>query len=131
MGGTLTACGNILKDAVLTITGLHASWLWPDSVLPPHVIIVPGSGAQQSFDGAVDRQFTVYLLGAPAQDGTYRGQDACIPYMEETGDKSVRAALEAVDEYSVKASVWHNFDALKTWQGRVFWGAVCEIEVLD
>jgi len=129
--GTLADCGTALKTALQTISGLHVDWLWPDTILPPHVVITPGSRARETFDSQGVRTFTIYLLGAAAQDGTYRGQANCLPYMEESGASSIRAALEATASYSVATSEWHNFDALRTWQNRTFWGAICEAEVLD
>jgi hypothetical protein len=129
--GTLATCGATLRDALRAISGLHADFLWPDLILPPHAVVLPGSGSSVTFDAQVDRTFTIILLGAAAQDGTYRGQENCLAFMEEDGASSIRAVLEDVSEYSVRTTGWRNFDALRTWQGRTFWGALCDAEVLD
>jgi hypothetical protein len=134
--GTLVEDGNALRAALATISGLHAHWLWPDVMLVPAAVVVPAQGLDvDTFDGQGGRTFRVYLLGAAAKDGTYRGQANCLPYLEESGAKSLRAALEAdptlggkVDD--LKVLPWRAFDALKDWAGNVYWGAVYEVEVL-
>lgn len=128
---TLASMGGAIKTALEDVTSLagHVHWLWPDTIITPAAIIVPSRGLdRQTFDGAGTQPFYVYLFAAPAQDGSNRGQEKALGYLEENGD-SIRAAIEsAIPQATVAA--WENFDALKDWQGRTFWGARFPVEWL-
>ncbi len=135
---TIEELGNGLKERLVTIATLRSvEWLPPDQINAPMAVIVPstiqfharsGDGQHVTFD------VTLYI--APAQAGSMRGAEKVLPYLEKSGAQSVKAAIEADTTLGGKASsvpriTWHNFDALKAYNGAEYWGAIFEVEVRD
>ncbi len=134
---TIDELGEAIKTRLETISGLRVSWLPPDSVNLPQAIIMPGNGAYHVRPG--DGQsvtFSIVIYAASAQHGSNRGASTVLPYLDKSGDKSIKMALQKEKTLGGKASElhwrgWRDFDALKDYNGQEYWGAIIDIEVRD
>lgn len=134
---TIDELGEALKTRLETISGLRVSWLPPEQINVPQAVILPGSGTYHVRPG--DGQgvtFHIVIYAASAQQGNQRGADKVLPYIDKSGASSIKAALEAEKTLGGKASElyvrpWHDFDALKDYNGQEYWGAIVDVEVRD
>ncbi len=134
---TIDELGEAIKTRLETISGLRVSWLPPEQINVPQAVIVPGSGAYHVRPG--DGQsvtFHIIIYAASAQHGTNMGASAVLPYIDKSGDQSIKAALQGDTRLGGIASElhwrgWHDFDALKDYNGQEYWGAIIDIEVRD
>lgn len=94
---TIAGLRDALKTRLQTIAGLRVHDTVPDLLTPPAAMIQPASLSSKTAMGLGRRVhvFEITLLAAPAgQAGIARAQDTLDPYLDETGTKSVIAALE-------------------------------------
>jgi hypothetical protein len=87
-----------LEVRLKTISGLRTCAVIPDAVNPPLAFVAPATDGyfanyNQSFDGLIVWQFIIRLY-VSRWDGA-RAQDMLDPYIDATGTKSIKAAIEA------------------------------------
>ena len=87
-----------ISAALATISGLNVDGYWPDAINCPHALVKPLSMTMQETPGSPGfrpRTYEVMLLAAPTQNGSTLGEQTLDPYLDETGTKSIGAALDA------------------------------------
>lgn len=94
----VTSIRDGLKTRLATISGLNAYARVPKSINLPAAVVRPNAGSAISFDatmagGAHDLVFLITVLITDQIDEL--GQKDLDPYLDSTGTKSVRAAIDA------------------------------------
>lgn len=76
-------------------TGVRASAVWPRQINYPAAIVVPESGMFYANGSASPSlEFTLILLVGPASDSYDRLQTLLDGYLDLTGPRSIKAAIE-------------------------------------
>lgn len=94
---TVTQIRSGLAARLATIAGLKASSVWPDSLNLPAAIVRPQTGLYHQAMGDPGYQqltYEIVLLVAPLQNGLAVGQSTIDPYLDASGTKSIKAAIE-------------------------------------
>jgi len=131
---TLDELGQALKTRIETIGGLRVAWLAPDRVNIPMAIIIPNQIRYHTRSGDGMRvTFAVRVYAASVQHGSWRGMEAVIPYLDKSGVKSIKAALEADTRLGGIASFMqvHGAETFDDEEADQWWGAVIEVEIGD
>ncbi len=123
-------------ETISTLKG-RAYWLPPDQINCPCAVVTPVAVTPHVRSGGGQQvRFAVTLYAAAAQQGTRRGAEKVLPYLDRTGAQSIQTAIEADTRLGGIASAvphvaWRNFDALKDYSGQEYWGAVWDVDVRD
>lgn len=87
-----------IAAALSTITGLNVDGYWPDAINCPAALVKPQAmGAHEAIGGTGHRvrAYEVMVLAAPTQNGAKLGETILDPYLDDSGSKSIGAALDA------------------------------------
>ncbi len=123
-----------LKEALDAISGLRPSDGVPDQINYPHAWPqLMGLDYEQDFGSGSLLRFTVHLAAAPVQVGLLAGQVATWPYMQASGTKSIKAALEADKTLggNVEYLMVTRCRDLNSYErnGIEYWGCVWDLEI--
>jgi hypothetical protein len=128
-----------LKNACANATGITAYAYWPDTcdAVLPAAVPVPGNiNYWETFDDQSSLTFEIHVLAAWASDGFTVGQTALDAYIDETGVKSVKAALEAdktlggkCQDLIVHRARDYHFSHRMAPNGPPIWGAILDVEI--
>lgn len=97
MTATISQVRKGLETQLKAITGLRAHATWPDTVNAPAAIVKPMSGQYHEAMGSPGysaQTYEITLVIAATEKGLARGQEALDPYLDDTGTKSIKAAIE-------------------------------------
>lgn len=130
--------GNIrsgIATRLQTITGLRVHTTVPDDIQPPAAVIGPPTGVYADAVGpstSATVQIPVWVLVSRADART--GQNALDDYIDDTGSKSVLAAVDGdntlgseVDDCQVQG--WENYGAAFTFGDTQYIGVQFNLEV--
>jgi hypothetical protein len=79
------------------ISGLQVYAVWPDSLMTPAAIVRPMSGQYHQAMGTPgfsELSLEITFLAAASQKGLENGQRLLDDYLDDTGPKSIKAAIE-------------------------------------
>src|SRR5574343_1937106 len=127
-----------LKTALANVSGLTAYEYWPDACQTlPAAMPVPAPGTYgETFDDQGSIVVEVHVLAAWADGGFQAGQVALDAFLKETGNTSVKAALEAdcslggtVQDLRVRQWRDYHFSHRMYPGGPPAWGVVFPVDI--
>ena len=128
---TLTELATGIQTRLATISGLNAEKVWPNSVTTPTAVPRLWPGKRQTAGGDQLFNFTIDVMIRFSESA--QGQLDIYPYMDETGTKSIVAALEGDATLGGKAQYISTDGDGEGWagppeqrqllQGGLVWGA--------
>ncbi len=84
-----------LKTRLETISGLRAYDVWPDTMNIPAAIVRPvNMDYYNTLTNVATLMVEIHLLAASIQNGLAKAQDILDTYLDATGTKSIKAAIE-------------------------------------
>jgi hypothetical protein len=117
-----------VQTALATITGLRAHNVWPDQLIAPAALVrVVRVAYAQTEDAMRDVFLEIVLLAAPSGQGIERGQKALDAYLDQSGTKSIVAAVENGQTRVVEMTDYGELEV----NGVPYLGCRFSIQVLD
>lgn len=97
MTGSITQIRNGLAMSLKAIPGLRVEAVWPDTLNTPAALVRPMNGRFHEAMGSPGFSyltFEIVILAAATAKGLKNGQELLDPYLEPSGPKSLKAAIE-------------------------------------